>query len=94
VALGATFLFSPSAEAATRLGGISVWNACVYQSGTPNGVGLASYTAVGWRCLYYSLGTTYQVGVDLNQECRRTFGSGAVAKYTNYNDPYSWGCYR
>ena len=91
-AMGLTFGISAPAQAAT-LGGVSVWNACVYQHGTPSYLVISPYNVYGWKCQYNGGWNAVYYGVDLSQECRREYGSYASASYTNYNDPYSWYCH-
>lgn len=56
-------------------------------------VALINNTVYGWKCQFNSsLGPVYE-GVNLNQQCNYQYGT-STAKYTNYNNPYSWGCYR
>ena len=90
---GATALAAP-AHAATNLGGVSVWNACVYQNGTPSYVVLVQNNVMGWRCQYHGGWNAVYMGVNLTQECRRVHGSSAYAAYLDYNNPYSWRCWR
>jgi len=90
--VGVAVTASP-AQAATYLGGVSVWNACVYQNGTPSDVVLVANNVHGWRCFYNGGWNGIYMSVNLNQECARAYGR-AYASYTNYNNPYSWGCYR
>jgi hypothetical protein len=91
---GASVASVAPAHAATTLGGVSVWNACVYQNGTPSSLTIQPYNVMGWKCVYNGGWNSIQLGVDLNKECRREYGSAAYASYTNWNDPYSWRCYR
>lgn len=83
-----------SASAATRLGGVSVQQACNAQYPGTTAVVVAN-NVYGWRCkTYWSGGPVYYTGIDLSRQCRAQYGSRAYANYTNYNNPYSWGCYR
>lgn len=94
VAAGIGTATAPSGSAATALGGIDISGACADQ--WPGTVArLVSNNVYGWRCrVYYSVGWR-DFGVDLNRACRTQYGrSNAYAKYGNYNDPYSWRCYR
>jgi hypothetical protein len=79
---------------AADLGGVSVWNACVHQNGTPSDVVLVANNVHGWRCFYNGGWNGVYMSVNLSQECKRVHGSSAYANYTNYNNPYSWRCYR
>ena len=85
------------ASAYTRLGGVSVYNACKYQYNAAYSwevfVLSNSYNVMGWRCYLNNIHTGY-VELNLNTECRRKYGSGAQAAYDDFNDPYSWYCYR
>jgi hypothetical protein len=90
---GFTFAVTPSAEAATLRGGVSVSQACYYTYGWDNTI--HGNNVHSWRCVAYGSNGMYVFGgVDLNRQCVRQYGSGAYASYTNYNDPYSWKCYR
>lgn len=94
VVLTAAVLARP-ASAATRLGGISVQSACDHQYGTGLVAELYGKTVLNWYCTFKS--GKYIMGrnsVDLSRECRRVYGSYTYAAYTNYYNPYSWGCYR
>jgi len=89
---GFAFMATPNAQAATDRGGLSVAQACYYQYGwddTTHG-----NTAVSWRCIFRGSNGAILYSVDLNKECVREYGAGAVAKYLDYNNPYSWRCYR
>lgn len=92
--LALTLSVAEPAHAAKRLGGVSVWNACVYQHGTPSYLVLRGYNVHGWRCQYNGGWNAVEYGVNLNKECARAYGKNAYANYTNYRDPYSWSCYR
>lgn len=90
---GATIAVAPSASA-TGLGGISAASYCKWKYGwddTAHGNNVMS-----WQCVARgSAGVTYVFGgVDMNKQCVRQYGAGAVAKYTNFNNPYSWYCTR
>lgn len=92
--ISSIYLAAP-AVAATRVSGISVQSACNHQYGSGTTAELFGKTAINWDCLYMS--GRYVMGrlsVDLSRECRRIYGSSAYAAYTNYWNPYSWGCYR
>jgi hypothetical protein len=79
---------------AVELGGVSIQGACNAQfPGTTADV--VQNNVYGWRCkTYWSGGPVYYSGIDLSRQCRAQYGSSASANYTNYNDPYSWRCYR
>ncbi|MDQ2874392.1 MAG: hypothetical protein M3Y33_06145 [Actinomycetota bacterium] len=97
LALGGVIAASaPAAHAATYLGGVSVLGACENQIFT-NGVTLISNNVTGWRCEYNGAVlhvVYYNYNINLNAQCGVQYGSGAHASYTNYSNPYSWGCYR
>ncbi len=83
------------ATTSTYLGGVSVLGACENQIFT-NGVALIHNNVTGWRCEYKGAVIDFiywYYNINLNEQCVAQYGSGAVAKYTNYNNPYSWGCY-
>lgn len=97
--LGGLSVTAPQAQAAT-LGGLNLDRYC--RATTPN---MGSWVWIQnppnvykWRCSYrwYNAGIpyTYTVGMDMNRACRWTYGGNAYAGYLNYNDPYSWRCYR
>jgi hypothetical protein len=94
LALGLTLTAAAPAMASTYRGGVSVWNACVYQNGTPSWLQISPNNVTGWGCVYSGGWNQIVLGVNLNKECAREYGSGTYAAYTNFNDPYSWGCYR
>ena len=81
------------AQAATNLGGLSVQAACSNQWPGTNAV-LVANNVYGWKCRTYWSGGPVNYNVDLNRECRRAYGSGAYASYLDYNNPYSWRCWR
>lgn len=92
-AAGVTFGVAAPAQAAT-LGGVSVWDACVYQHGTPSSLAISPYNVYGWECVYNGGWNAVTYGVNMSQECAREYPNrGASAWYSNYNDPYSWYCY-
>jgi hypothetical protein len=41
-----------------------------------------------------SVRRTFEYSIDMNDVCRRQYGSGAYASYSNWSNPYSWSCYR
>ena len=99
--LSAAFFTKPAA-AATRLAGVSVQSACNYQITdryTTAQVLIKPTTVYSWRCVGIAFLSRPELGngafqVDLSRECRRVWGSTAYASYTNFFNPYSWGCYR
>lgn len=86
--------FQAPVQAATNLGGVSVEAACDNQRGTASTARVVVNNVHGWRCALFLGGTTGYYSVDISRECRRVHGSSAYAAYLNYNDPYSWRCYR
>lgn len=93
VAAGLTLGVTTQAHAA-ELGGVSVQGACNNQYPGTTAVVVAN-NVYGWRCrTYWSGGQVDYSGIDLSRQCRAQYGSGASANYLNYNDPYSWRCYR
>jgi hypothetical protein len=93
VGVASVVLSAVPAHAATRLGGVSMAAAC--QNQWPGSeVALIANNAVSWKCRFWSsLGPVYY-GIDTSKQCRVQYGSSAYAAYSNYNDPYSWSCYR
>jgi hypothetical protein len=96
VLTAATATMAPAAHASTRLGGISVQGACNNQWQESTAVLIAN-NVFGWRCKYQEGlggGEVYYGSINLNQQCVYQYGNGAYAAYSDYNNPYSWSCYR
>lgn len=87
--LGAT----PSQAAGQNLGGLSVQTACnAYKPGSTARVAVNNVT--GWRCSK-AWTADMQVGTYLMSfACLQKYGGKVRADYENYNNPYSWRCYR
>lgn len=85
------------ASAITRLGGVSVYNACKYQYTAAFAwevfILSSSYNVMGWRCYLNNIHSG-SVSVNLNRECKRVYGTTAKAGYDDFNNPYSWYCYK
>lgn len=93
--IGSTVAVSTPAEAATILSGVSMKDACKDQWIAPTGVALISNSVMGWCCILTdSAGGQHYMGIDVKRECQRVHGGAAYAGYLNFNDPYSWRCYR
>lgn len=92
---GATIPTQAPTYAETKLGGVSVYNACKYQYTAAYHweVFLKENNVMGWRCHLNHI-KSGSVEINLNTECAREYGRGAKARYTNFNDPYSWYCAR
>ena len=93
LALAGSGFFAKSASAA-NLGGVSVYLACKnqYTSAYHWEVFIQTHNVMGWRCHLNKI-KQGSVSVDLNKQCRVQYGkSWAQAKYTNFNDPFSWYC--
>ena len=91
--LGLFAAVTAPAHAASRLGGVSVAGAC-FNQWPGSEVVLLNHNVFGWKCRFWSsLGPVYY-GVDLTQQCVAQYGSRAYAAYSDYNNPYSWSCYR
>jgi hypothetical protein len=71
--------------------------------------GLKYNDAGGWRCYqatlmlwpisfkplkYRQVRHYYEHSIDMNDACRRQYGSGVYAATNNWSNPYSWSCYR
>lgn len=94
IGAGLTLIPSAPAHATTTLGGVSVQGACDVQFPGTTAV-VYIYNVSGWRCkTYWSGGPVYFSGIDLSRQCRAQYGAGAYAGYLDYNNPYSWRCYR
>jgi len=48
---------------------------------------LRANNVYGWKCHGF-----YDLGIDINQACRWTYGPGSSAYYLSYSNPYSWRC--
>jgi len=46
-----------------------------------------------WQCEFRSGLFIRRVGLDLNLYCKTRRGQSARAFFTNFNNPYTWGCY-
>jgi hypothetical protein len=88
VGLGGVAPLSASAN-----GGVDITGWCrrYYNSGAFNAV-VVTYNVYGWRCQYGSdVGT--RLNVDMNAACAYTWpGRPGSARFTNFNNPYSWYC--
>lgn len=70
-----------------------MWNACVQQHGQPSSVGVyAGNNVMGWRCRYNGGWNYIDQSINVSQYCSTNFG--AVARYSDFNNPYSWYCQR
>ena len=88
------FINTQSTSAITKVG-VSMYNACKYQYPAAHHwevfIKPGQYNVHGWAChLNYIQSGSVQLNVD--QECRRAYGSKATAGYDDYNNPYSWYC--
>jgi hypothetical protein len=86
--------FATPAHAATRLGGVSMYSACVNQQ-PGSELALIANNAVSWKCRFWSsLGPVY-FGIDVNKQCKKEYNNtNAYGAYSDYNNPYSWSCYK
>jgi len=82
------------AQAATDLGGVSVWSGCNAQW-PGSETALIANNVYGWKCRFWStLGPVY-FDVDLSKQCKAQYNNTkAYAAYNDYNNPYSWRCRR
>jgi hypothetical protein len=100
LALAGIVSVSAPAHASSILGGVSVAGACSNQlfiAPSATRAVLIAYNTSGWRCRYVGavISVTYTwYNINLNQECSVEYGAGAFARYLNFNDPYSWRCWR
>jgi hypothetical protein len=70
-----------------------MWAACSDQwPGTS--LVLTANNVYGWKCRAYTSAGWADLSIDVNRECRREYGSRAYAGYLDYNNPYSWRCFR
>lgn len=82
------------AHAATRLGGVSMYNACQRQWPGSNVALIAPYNVMDWKCAFNgSLGASF-MGINVNLQCKQQYNnSNAYAAYSDFNNAYSWSCY-
>lgn len=92
--LSGAFLIQPSKASAAQRGSVSMYDACrtQYEGAYDHNVYVdpSNWTVFGWRCQLNHLPGS--VSLDVSRECKREYGSRAVAKYEDYNNPYSWYC--
>ncbi|MEV4640803.1 hypothetical protein AB0J80_26030 [Actinoplanes sp. NPDC049548] len=51
---------------------------------------LVEHNAFGWKCT-----NSFDRPVNMGWACRDQYKTAsAYASYSNFNDPYSWSCYR
>jgi hypothetical protein len=77
------------AQAATYAGGLNLPEYCTdhhYDGATPDG-----RTVYDWRC-YNRDGTRY--AIDIPDACRSKYGPTAIDRAADFNNKYSWQCYR
>lgn len=89
--------FQAPAQAATNLGGVSMDAACDYQRGSttyPVLMKITGNNVYDWRCRLNLGGSSSYWKIDVTKECRRVHGNSAYSKYLDYNNPYSWRCFR
>jgi hypothetical protein len=93
LALGTGLAVGAATPASATTWGVSMYQACVEQHGQPSSVGVyAGWNVYGWRCRYNGGWNYIDQTINVSQYC--SYHYGAVARYSNYNDPYSWYCYR
>ena len=93
--MGISVALVQPAFAASRISGVFVQSACDYQHG-PGSTAMSFGDVMSWRCIYNGGWNFYAQGVNLNTECKREHPglSGVYATYTDFNNAYTWGCYR
>jgi hypothetical protein len=96
LSVGGVAIAAAPASAATRLGGINMQAACDDQyPGQGRIAKIRTWNVYGWKCV---TGVVPVADGDIStwRQCQNQFGwnRGVYSNYTNYNDPYSWGCYR
>ncbi|WP_410646534.1 hypothetical protein [Amycolatopsis sp. cmx-4-54] len=72
-------------------GGVDINGWCVARYGNPWHAELRGNNANSWVCQWGQDTAAWQA-VDMYAACRRTYGSGSTADYTNFYNPYSWYC--
>jgi hypothetical protein len=89
----ATAIASP-ASAVTRVGGVSMQGACDNQyPGQGRLAKIRTWNVYGWKCVT-GVVPVADGDIDVWRQCRAQYGAAAYGGYGNYNDPYSWSCYR
>ena len=95
--MSSTVVWAQPAFAATRLGGVDVQGGCDYQYGRGTIASVTSKTVMGWLCEtvrkdHVIIGLA---DVNLTAQCKRQYSNkNAYADYTNFYNPFSWGCYK
>ena len=95
VVAGGTFWTSSDVHAVsgTKISGISISSACRNQYGWDDVELRPPYDVMSWKCRFAGSVVVYK-GVNLDRfYCKKNW-PGSHADYTNFNDPYSWGCYK
>lgn len=80
----ALLMLGQTAQAQVRLGGLDLQSYCNANFG--RNVHRIGPTVNDWRCGRRSF--------SVNHACRWTYGPGARAAYSNFNDANTWYCYR
>jgi hypothetical protein len=86
LAIGGVIGLTGAANAATW--GIDMTDVCHLEV-DPLAYPIHGSTAVSWLC---HLGAT-NYRMDLNLYCDYKHGTGTLAAYSDFNNPYSWYCY-
>ncbi|NOK63952.1 MAG: hypothetical protein GFH27_549319n132 [Chloroflexi bacterium AL-W] len=84
----------PAAHAATDLGGLDLYTYCHvhHKWWAPQmAVLILPMDAASWRCRDR---TGHLNSINTNHVCAWQYGYGAWASTSNWDDPYSWRCYR
>jgi hypothetical protein len=76
-----------------RLGGIDMNDACYGQYGWADSELLPPYNVMSWKCRFHGGRNVIYKSIDLNRYCARVY-RGSHADFVDFNDPYSWGCYK
>ncbi|NOK61744.1 MAG: hypothetical protein GFH27_549281n135 [Chloroflexi bacterium AL-W] len=80
--------------AATDVGGMDLYTYCQvhHKWGAPQtAVLVAPFNAYAWRCRDWTGGLN---SIHVNHVCAWQYGHGAWASTSNWEDPYSWRCYK
>ncbi len=96
LACGGTAALAQPAVAATRLGGVDMQAACNNQyPGQGRVAKVVTWNVYGWRCVT-GVVPVAPGNISTWEQCQVQFGrnQGVYSDYTNYGDPFSWGCYR
>lgn len=91
---GATAVAAPAA-AANRLGGVDMQAACNYQyPGQGRLAKVVTWNVYGWKCVTGVVPVAPgDISVWTQCQVQYGWGRGVYANFTDYRNPFTWGCY-